>query len=106
MGAVAAASFDDVAQRGKAVDRRMLMQCQKTALSIGGSLAAPSTAYQYDRNMLPLGQQLWLDWFETLRRNPPMQSPMSYSLNEVMDQIKASTTERNGRPKRAPAISP
>jgi arylsulfatase A-like enzyme len=64
---------------------------QKTALSIGGSLAAPSTAYQYDWNMLPIGQQLWLDWFETLRQFPPMQSPASYNLSEVMDQIKAST---------------
>jgi len=63
---------------------------QKTALSIGGGLAAPSTAYQYDWNMLPIGQQLWLEWFETLRAFPPMQSPASYNLNQVLDQIKAA----------------
>jgi arylsulfatase A-like enzyme len=61
---------------------------QKSAQSIGGALAAPSTAYAYDWNMLPIGQRLWLDWFETLRAFPPMQSPASYNLTQVMDQIK------------------
>ena len=63
---------------------------QKTAMGLGGALAAPSTAYQYDWNMLPIGQQLWLDWFETLKAFPPMQSPASYNLTQVMDAIKAS----------------
>jgi len=31
---------------------------QKTALSIGGALGAPSTAFLYDWNMLPIGQRL------------------------------------------------
>jgi arylsulfatase A-like enzyme len=61
---------------------------QKSALSIGGALASPSTAFIYDWNMLPIGQQLWLDWFETLKAFPPMQSPASYNLTQVMDQIK------------------
>jgi arylsulfatase len=39
--------------------------------------------------MLPIGQQLWLDWFETLKEFPPMQAPESYNLTQVMDQIKA-----------------
>jgi arylsulfatase A-like enzyme len=63
---------------------------QKTALGIGGALDAPSTAYMYDWNMLPIGQQLWLKWFESLREFPPMQSPASYNLTQVLDQIKAS----------------
>ena len=62
----------------------------KTAFGIGGALAAPSTAYVYDWNMLPIGQQLWLKWFETLREFPPMQSPASYNLTQVLDQIKAA----------------
>src|SRR4029453_794700 len=33
---------------------------QKSVLSLGGALAAPSTAYLYNWNMLPTGQQLWL----------------------------------------------
>jgi arylsulfatase A-like enzyme len=63
---------------------------QKSAMSLGGALAAPSTAYQYDWNMLPIGQQLWLEWFETLRAFPPMQSPASYNLTQVLDQIKSA----------------
>jgi arylsulfatase A-like enzyme len=63
---------------------------QKSAMSLGGALAAPSTAFQYDWNMLPIGQQLWLDWFETLKAFPPMQSPASYNLTQVEDAIKAS----------------
>jgi arylsulfatase A-like enzyme len=63
---------------------------QKSAMSLGGALAAPSTAYIYDWNMLPIGQQLWLEWFETLRAFPPMQSPASYNLTQVLDQIKAA----------------
>jgi len=62
---------------------------QKTALSIGGALAAPSTAYQYDWNMLPIGQQLWLEWFETLKNFPPLQSPASYNLTQVLDAVRA-----------------
>ena len=62
---------------------------QKTALSIGGALAAPSTAFLYDWNLLPIGQQLWLDWFETLKQFPPLQAPASYNLTQVMEQIKA-----------------
>ena len=64
---------------------------QKSAMSLGGALAAPATAYQYDWNMLPIGQQLWLDWFETLKEFPPMQAPASYNLTHVLDAIKAAT---------------
>src|SRR6516225_902198 len=63
---------------------------QKTALSIGGALASPSTAYIYDWNMLPIGQQLWLEWFETLQKFPPLQAPASYNLTQVMDQLKGA----------------
>ena len=64
---------------------------QKSAMSLGGALAAPATAYQYDWNMLPIGQQFWLDWFETLKEFPPMQAPASYNLTQVLDAIKAAT---------------
>ena len=43
---------------------------QKSAMSLGGALASPSTAFLYDWNMLPIGQQLWLQWFETLQGVP------------------------------------
>ena len=33
---------------------------QKTLMGMGGALAGPVTAFIYDWNMLPIGQQLWL----------------------------------------------
>ena len=62
---------------------------QDTAASMQGALAGPMTAFIYDWNMLPIGQQLWLQWFETLKQFPPMQAPASYNLTHVMDQIKS-----------------
>ena len=59
-------------------------------MSLGGALAAPVTAYQYDWNILPLGQQLWVQWYETLKAFPPMQAPESYNLTRVMDMMKAA----------------
>ena len=41
--------------------------------------------------MLPIGQQLWLKWFETLKDFPPMQAPASYNLTQVMEQVKAGS---------------
>ena len=32
---------------------------QKTSMSVGGALGAPATAFLYDWDMLPIGQQLW-----------------------------------------------
>ena len=61
---------------------------QKTVMGLGGALGAPATAMIYDWNMLPIGQQLWLRWFETLKAYPPLQAPASYNLTQVMEQIK------------------
>jgi arylsulfatase len=57
---------------------------QKTVMGLGGALGAPATAMIYDWNMLPIGQQLWLRWFETLKAFPPLQAPASYNLTLVM----------------------
>jgi arylsulfatase len=64
---------------------------QKTAMGLGGALGAPSTAFLYDWNMLPIGQQLWLEWFHTLQEFPPLQKPASYNLTQVMEQVKQHT---------------
>jgi arylsulfatase len=64
---------------------------QKTAMSVGGALGGPVTALLYDWNLLPIGQQLWLDWFETLKAFPPLQAPESYNPTQVMDQLKSPT---------------
>ena len=61
---------------------------QKTFMSIGGALAAPSTAYIYDWNLLPIGQALWLTELETYTAFPPMQDPASYNLSQVIEEIK------------------
>jgi hypothetical protein len=61
---------------------------QKTALSIGGALGGPSTAFIYDWNMLPIGQQLWLEHLLSYEKFPPLQTPESYNLSQVIDQVK------------------
>jgi arylsulfatase A-like enzyme len=61
---------------------------QKTFMAIGGALAAPSTAYIYDWNLLPIGQALWLTELESYRAFPPMQDPASYNLSQVIDEVK------------------
>ena len=66
-----------------------VMPDRQTALSTGGSLAAASTAYEYNWNMLPLGQQMALQHLETYSEFPPMQAPPSYNLSQVMEQIQA-----------------
>jgi arylsulfatase len=40
-------------------------QQEKTLMGVGGALAGPVTAYQYDWNLLPMGQALWLKELET-----------------------------------------
>ncbi|MDX2088607.1 MAG: sulfatase-like hydrolase/transferase [Kofleriaceae bacterium] len=60
----------------------------KSAMALGGALGGPTTAFIYDWNMLPIGQQLWMEWFETLKEFPPLQKPASYNLSQVMAQLQ------------------
>ena len=66
---------------------------QKTVMSIGGTLASPSTAYIYNWNMLPVGQQLWLKELEFYVPYPPLQDPASYNLVQVLEQVKKLGTK-------------
>ena len=61
---------------------------QKSVLSVGGAIASPSTAYQYNWNMLPVGQQLWLKELQSYIDFPPLQDPETYNLVQVMAQVK------------------
>lgn len=61
---------------------------QKTLFGMAGAIASPSTAYVYDWNMLPIGQQLWLRHLETFIKFPPLQDPASYNLEQVMQRVK------------------
>ena len=65
---------------------------QKTAMSLGGAMGAPMTAWQYDFNILPIGQQLWLQHLETFKQFPPLQPPETYNLDEVLAQVKRANT--------------
>ena len=60
----------------------------KSSANFGGTLAAPSTAYIYDWNMLPIGQQLWEKELETYIDFPPMQAPETYNLSGILDAMK------------------
>jgi arylsulfatase A-like enzyme len=60
----------------------------KTLMGVGGAISAPATAYQYDWNMLPIGQALWLKELESYIPFPPLQNPASYNLEQVMQQVR------------------
>ena len=60
----------------------------KTLMGVGGAIAAPMTAYQYDWNMLPIGQALWLKELQSYIDFPPLQNPASYNLDQVMQQVQ------------------
>ena len=68
-------------------------EVQKSVMSMGGTLAAPSTVYIYNWNMLPVGQQLWLKELESYAAFPPLQDPASYNLDQVLDQVKKMATQ-------------
>ena len=61
---------------------------QKSAMGLGGALAAPMTAFQYDWNMLPIGQQLWLKHLESYIKYPPLQAAESCNLSGIIEQVK------------------
>ena len=61
----------------------------KSATGIGGTLGSPSTAYLYDWNMLPLGQQLWEQELASYAKFPPLQAPETYNLSGILQEMKA-----------------
>jgi hypothetical protein len=56
------------------------------------ALASSSTAYIYNWNMLPVGQQLWLKELSSYIEFPPLQDPASHNLSQVLDQVKKMGT--------------
>jgi arylsulfatase len=64
---------------------------QKTAMSLGGALGGPVTAFQYDWNMLPIGQQLWEKHLMTYKTYPPLQAPETYNLDGILKQVQAAS---------------
>ena len=62
---------------------------QKSAMSLGGALGGPVTAFQYDWNMLPIGQQLWEKELMSYKTFPPLQAPETYNLDGILKQVQA-----------------
>jgi arylsulfatase len=68
----------------------------KTATGFGGSLAGPTTAYLYDWNILPIGQQLWLKELESYEKFPPLQAPETYNLSGIVAEVKKANANSAG----------
>ena len=68
---------------------------QKSAMSLGGALGAPMTAFQYDWNMLPIGQQLWLEHLTVVRKVPA-------AAGRLRATTSAASWNRSRRPMTAP----
>jgi arylsulfatase len=60
----------------------------QSLMAAGGALAAPSTAFIYDWNLLPIGQMMWMKELETYKKFPSLQAPASYNLDQVIAAMK------------------
>ncbi len=60
-------------------------------LSYAGALAAPSTAYIYDWNLLPIGQLLWEKELMSYKEFPPLQEAASYNLDQILNSLKRAS---------------
>ena len=65
---------------------------QLSLLGMGGALAAPSTAYIYDWNLLPIGQLLWMKELMSYKQFPALQTPSSYNLDQIIQEMQESKT--------------
>jgi hypothetical protein len=70
--------------------RRSVGADAKTLLGYGGALAAPSTAYIYNWNLLPIGQLLWEKELFSYKEFPPMQAPETYNLDGILKAMQQS----------------
>jgi len=62
----------------------------KTEAWAQGALAAPMTAFIYDWNMLPIGQQLWYKELMSYKEFPPLQAPETYNLDAILKAVQAA----------------
>jgi len=63
-------------------------ESQKTVNGIGGALGGPLTAFAYDWNMRPIGQQLWEKELYSYKEFPPLQAPETYNLQGILDAMR------------------
>jgi len=65
---------------------------ENTLMGMTGALAAPSTAYLYDWNLLPIGQAMWMKELMSYKEFPALQTPSSYNLDQIITQMQESNT--------------
>jgi len=65
----------------------------KSDAAVQGALASPSTAYIYDWNMLPIGQQLWEKELYSYKLFPPLQAPETYNLDGILKAIQEAAAK-------------
>jgi arylsulfatase len=70
-------------------EQSILPSGDKSATNLGGSLAAPSTAYLYDWNLLPIGQLLWTKQLMSYKEFPPLQAPATYNLDGILKAMQS-----------------
>ena len=71
---------------------------QQSAMSLGGALAGPVTAYQYDWNMLPIGQLLWEKELMSYKTFPPLQAPATYNLDAILAMVQKASKATSPTP--------
>jgi arylsulfatase A-like enzyme len=69
---------------------------QKSAMSLGGALGGAVTAFQYDWNMLPIGQQLWMKELMSYKEFPPLQAAEAYNLDGIIAEVKKANSGHPG----------
>ncbi|MEI7868485.1 MAG: arylsulfatase [Candidatus Methylumidiphilus sp.] len=72
-------------------EQSILPSNDKSVMNFGGTLAAPSTAYLYNWNMLPVGQLLWTKELMSYKEFPPLQAPASYNLDAILTAVQQSS---------------
>jgi arylsulfatase len=68
----------------------------KSVMGFGGALGAPSTAYIYNWNILPIGQQMWEKELESYVTYPPLQAPETYNLSGILAEVKKANEGHPG----------
>ena len=57
-------------------------------MSLGGALGRPVTAFQYDWNMLPIGQQLWLKELDVVQEVPAAAGAGDLQPGRILEKVK------------------
>ncbi len=70
-------------------EQNVVLGDAKTLANVQGALGAPSSAYMYDWNMLPIGQLLWERELYSYKAFPPLQAPETYNLEGILKAVQS-----------------